>query len=98
MDVRAAIFTAAGTRAFMGGADLDAYGYTTGEEPPGEVQPEESRAAGDRPDHRARLSTRAVSWGLTPGHRREGQPGCADLEAAWLNHAPVWLLGACLGV
>jgi enoyl-CoA hydratase len=36
-DVRAAIFTGAGTRAFIGGADLDSYGVPTDDEPPSET-------------------------------------------------------------
>src|SRR5271170_4363241 len=36
-DVRAAIFTGAGTRAFIGGADLDSYGVRLDDEPPSET-------------------------------------------------------------
>jgi enoyl-CoA hydratase len=36
-DVRAAIFTGAGTRAFIGGADLDSYGARLDDEPPSET-------------------------------------------------------------
>jgi enoyl-CoA hydratase len=36
-DVRAAIFTAAGSRAFIGGADLNSYGVRSDDEPPTDV-------------------------------------------------------------